>query len=483
MVSRMRPSKPAILTVFVVLACGFLPPGAVASVDSNPPGSASSADPTGIPETLEVPAPRRVAVRLVDGTRTSGPWLGFDAGAVLAEGERVPWSSMAAADRLRLGRDLIRASGPESAAGWGLLLVALELSESGDMVDRARARMERVAGPEAPAVLEAVRARVETIRAARGNDLASREAVTIRRRRPHLEPRPEGRSAIPAPRPGRLPAEVDSDRGTLRSLVEGEVEGLGLHLVPTTHTIVAGPRSLENAAALGVELDQFIEDCRARLGSPVGRPLPGGGVGLLAVDDLDDARLLAARHRLDWPEDERSLIVPRPEGWIVILAPPDGSCAERWAPLMADGTSADACRRVEIARIAGRIAMLEAGIGRVPGWMIDGFAESAAQGLVPTAPLEPSERPAAVLLLRNGGRPASIFATESGEPGWAADGDAHRLGYLFVTRLLETEASVFPGLVADLAAGATIDEAFRRRTGMTRSAWFADTIDWHRTND
>ena len=361
--------------------------------------------------------------------------------------------------------------------------MALEVSESGEMVGRARARLERVAGEEAPKTLEAVQAGVDAIREARRSKAASRDAIAIRRQRPHLVTVPNGGSAIPARRPGRLPVEVDSDRGGLRSLVEVEIEGLGLHLVPTTHTIAAGPESLELAAALGVELDQFLEDCRARLGGVVGTPLPGGGVALLATSDLDDARLLAARHRIDWPEGETSLVVPRPEGWIAILAPLDRSCIERWAPLMADGTAGDACRRVEMARIAARIAVLEAGVGRVPAWMVDGFAEAVAQRLVSTAPLEKSERAGAVHRLRTGGRPEVIFAADSGDSTWAPDGDAHRVAYLLVTRLLETNPALFPAIVADLAAGATVDEAFRRRTGMTLGAWFEDTVDWHRTND
>ncbi len=479
----MNRTTAAILTVIASLTCGSTTSGAPGAVPRSPGDRPVAGPEDQIPEVLEVLKPRRLAIQLLDGTRVSGPWLGFDAEGLLFEGGRVPWVSVSPADRLRVGRDLIRVAGGETAAAWSLLLVALEVSESGEMVGRARARLKQVAGEDAPKALETVQAGVDSIREARRSEAASRDAIAIRRQRPHLVTVPTGGSAIPARRPGRLPVEVDADRGGLRSLVEVEIEGLGLHLVPTTHTIAAGPDSLELAAALGVELDQFLEDCRARLGGAMGTPLPGGGVALLATSDLDDARLLAARHRIDWPEGETSLVVPRPEGWIAILPPLDRSCIERWAPLMADGTAEDACRRVEMARIAARIAVLEAGMGKVPAWMVDGFAEAAAQRLVSTAPLEKSERAAAVHRLRTGGRPEVIFAADSGDSTWAPDGDAHRLAYLMVTRLLETNPALFAGIVADLAAGATVDEAFRRRTGMTRGAWFEDTVDWHRTND
>lgn len=485
MLDPMTRTRPAILTVLLLATCGIpvSPTSSVASAD--PPSAGRST----IAEVVEVSAPRRFAIELIDGERRAGPWLGFDLDGVRDESGLVPWTRIRPADRLRLGRDLIRATGPENAADWGLLLAALELSESGDLADRARSRLQQIAGDAHPEVLEAVRKRVNHARAARQAAAAERQTAEIRRVRPHLETRGPGgaggpaTSAIPAPRPGRLPSEIDRDRGTLRTLVEGEVDGLGLQLVPTTFVLVAGPDELETVAAMGVDLDRMLNACRVRLGGAGDAFLPAGGVAMILTETLDDARWLAARHRLDWPTDESSLVIPRPEGWIAIVAPPGQARIDAWASVLPSGTAADVLRRVEIARLAGRVAMLEAGSGRVPGWMVDGFAEAAAQQLVGGAPLERFARPPAVAALRAGRTPQTIVATASGDPVWAPDGEARRVAYLLVTRLLESGDRVLPGIVADLSGGASIDDAFRRWNGMTFDAWCADTVDWHRTND
>lgn len=273
------------------------------------------------------------------------------------------------------------------------------------------------------------------------------------------------------------------DRAGLRDLVESAIDGLGLELVPTAGSLAGGAGTLESVAAIGVELDRCLDACRIRLGGRPDVALPGGGVAILTTERLDDARLLAAASRVDWPVGESSLLLPKPEGWIALVPPVDPERRAIWSTVMPAGKAEEAMRLVEVARLAGRVAMLEAGDGRVPGWLVEGFAEAAAQGLVPAAPLERLQRAAAVAVLRSGRSPRTIVSASPECEDWGPEGDARRVSHLLVTRLLESDPGAVPGIVAALRSGASIDTAFRRWTGLTLDGWFADSVAWYRTND
>jgi hypothetical protein len=165
--------------------------------------------------------------------------------------------------------------------------------------------------------------------------------------------------------------------------------------------------------------------------------LPAGGLAIIDPGDSDVARVLLARHLVDWPADEPSMLVPRPEGWIAILAAPDTSRRTRWAQALPDGEATIVLRDVELARIAARVAMLEAGAGRVPPWMVEGFAE-AALGLVALEQGEPAE--AAALLER-----ARRLLVDAGDAVYVAVVDV-RLGLVAVAhgQVAPQDLSGFP---------------------------------------
>jgi hypothetical protein len=308
-------------------------------------------------------------------------------------------------------------------------------------------------------------------------------AASMQIGRPHLLMSSVAGSAIPAHRLGRMPVDVERDRGELRRIVDIEVEGLGLETVPTAQVIAIGSGTLEQVAGVGVLMDRFLASTRSRLGTSSTTPLPAGGVAVIDPEDSDVARVLLARQRFDWPIDEPSILVPRPEGWIALLAEPDPARVRSWAAELPPGQVQTVMRQVELARIAARVAMLEAGAGRVPGWLVEGFAEAAAQAIVDAAPLERAGRRPTVAAIRDGRHPGWITSLPSSDDAWGADGDARRTAHLLVSRLLESGEAILPGIVRDLATGVDEDAAFQRWTGRTRSGWFDDCVDWYRTND
>jgi hypothetical protein len=479
----MSHARTAILTVLIVLICesaaygvGFEPP----SEPSPPSGSTSRPE---VLERIEVQTPRKVVIARVDGERLQGPWSGFDLESLLALDGRVRWSDIVPADRLRVGRDLIRALDHESPAAWSLLVAALELSGASDMADRARERLRRVADDRFGDWDQAATRLVTDARNRERAEDAAKAAVSMRVTRPHLAGHSAGSSARPARRPGRLDVDIDRDRDSLRRLVDREVDGLGLETVPTAQVIATASGPLESVAATGVQLDRFLGAARTRLGGPPEPALPVGGLSVIDPGDADVARILLARHLVDWPLDEPSILIPRPEGWIAILSEPDPARIERWGRDLPAGKAPTILREVELARIAARVAILEAGDGAAPPWMVEGFAEAAAQAIVDVAPIERLGRGPAVAAIRGGRHPAWITSLDPGDAAWSADGDARRTAHLLVSRLLESDATVLPGMVRDLGQGADVDGVFRRWTGLPLAAWLDDCVAWYRTND
>ena len=119
----------------------------------------------------------------------------------------------------------------------------------------------------------------------------------------------------------------------------------------------------------------------------------------------------------------------------------------------------------------------------LPAWLIEGFAETSAASLVRDSPIESMRRPRAVRAIRMGLSPSWILTVASDSPEYGFNGSARDLAMILVQRLLETQESTLPGIVADIKAGATADEAFRRRTGMTLQAWLTDAGEWFLYND
>lgn len=426
--------------------------------------------------------PRRDSARPEAGGFENGPWTGFDLEGLLREHDRVAWERIDAPDRLRAGREVLQRAGRGQDPGsLALLAVALAVVETGDIADRAAMEAIRAAGDDGSEIEQAITLAIQT----RLTEIRSlRDAAKARQMgsgRPHLQFDDPNAGPI---RPDLVPEVVARQRKDL----DHALEGLGLEVVPTGLSMSASSGSLEETSRRGVRLDRHLEDCARKLGlSPGERVLPGSLV-CIVLDDADDARLLAAtifHHR--WPGTDRTLMFTTSDGPWAMIMPPTEADLERLRRGGMDGDDDERrtmAMRLEEVRAAARATMLHARGGRrLPAWLVEGFAEAAAESLVEGSPIESLRRPRAIRSIR-AGRPSSlILEVDPDSDDYGEDGAARDLSMILVQRLLETDESTLPGLVADLKSGSTPDEAFRRRTGRTLAGWLADTDDWFRYND
>jgi hypothetical protein len=128
------------------------------------------------------------------------------------------------------------------------------------------------------------------------------------------------------------------------------------------------------------------------------------------------------------------------------------------------------------------LAMLETR-RTLPAWFVEGLAEAMASTLVPGSRIDAIRRPRALASIREGRSPRWILEVDGDDSVFDPEGLGRDVAFIVVTRLLEAGPGVVPGLVTDLKAGRSLDEAFRRRLGVSAAAWFADTADWFRFND
>lgn len=479
---------PAILAVLVGMTCS----------PAIPDGPGPTVDELDVPPVVLVASPPikvdpdfrfRIRMNLRGGSDRSGaanfengPWLGFDLEGLLMGQDRIAWERIAAPDRLRVGREALQRAGRgQDPAALALLAVALAVVETGDIADRAAAEAIRAAGNEASemkqAIEEAIQTRLAEIQARRDASRSKQMGAG----RPHL--RFDDPNAGPV-RPDLI-REVNARQ---RADLDDALEGLGFEVVPTGLSISAGSGTLEETSRMGVRLDRHLEDCARRLGLPPGdRVLPGSLV-CIVPGKVDEARLIAAtifRHR--WPEMDRSMMFNTSDGPWSIIMPPSAADLERLRQAGMDGDETsrrEMSMRLEEVRTAARATMLHARGGRrLPAWLVEGFAEAAADSLVDGSPLESMRRPRAIRTIR-AGRPSSwILQVDPDSDEYGASGSARDLSMILVQRLLEADESTFPGLVSDLKSGSTLDESFGRRTGRSYAGWLADTDDWFRYND
>lgn len=469
---------PAILTISTWLACGTTTGVQDTNerlVDSS--AEASVSDPDRI---SAIPALKRgFSFRVRPSARTNeapvswsptGPWRGFDQDGVLTGSTVVPWGEITSADRLRVGREILRRTGRDrDPASMAFLGVALAVVENDEISRRAIEEATRLAGEDGASIRSAIETEIETRTEARAARTRKNEAAALQDGRPHLA---YDDQSPPKPiDPFLVPTTLRQQRES----VEQAVAGLGLSIVPTDWTLSVGHGGLEAVSRHGVRMDRYLVDCRTRLGFPADvRPFPGALV-LIRVPNFDDARLIVADlFRQQWSNGDPSLMFPTSAGPWVFLPPVDS------------GNPAGGPTSVEFeeARIAGRSVILTAHGGRrLPGWMIEGFAEASAAFLVDSPSVEGALRPEAVAMIRAGRSPAWINSVSDDDAGWAPGGAARGLSLILVTRLLESGDEVFPGIVAGLKAGEPVDEVFRRWTGLTLQEWFDDSAVWFRFND
>ncbi|MBQ72451.1 MAG: hypothetical protein CMJ67_06045 [Planctomycetaceae bacterium] len=479
---------PAILTGMICLTCSPASLGGVALVDDSDLEKADfrvAAPPIDVEPAFRfrVRMERRAGIPTSEkGDFESGPWIGFDLEGARRVGDVVPWLRISSADRLRLGREVLRrADLAKDVPSLALLAVALSATEQDSVSARAVDTAVRYAGDQGLEVREAMVSALDEHLMELEERRNAATSVSMALGRPHL--------AFDAPGGGPIdPALMPAARARQRVALDDAIAGLGLNVVPTGLSITAAAGTLEEVSRIGVRLDRHLEQCASRIGlSPEERVLPGALV-YIAPEEADQARLLIATvfdHR--WPDSDRSMMFCPPDGPWAVVKPPDAAVLEQYRRAGVAGDDAARRRmagRIEEALAAGRATMLHArGGARLPAWLVEGFAETSAASLVKDSPIESMRRPRAVRGIRMGRSPLWILSVDPDSPEYGFNGSARDLAMILVQRLLETRESTLPGIVADLKAGATPDEAFRRRTGMTLQAWLADAGEWFLYND
>jgi hypothetical protein len=486
---------PAILTVWISLACrtgeaaswefwgwrdagqGYLNDDLTAQRGGiTPVDEVDSTLPDG-QVVVETPFPLRI--RDLKGTHHAGRVSQFDDRGLSGEIGAIPWIDLAPADRFRIGRDALRKSRRDDVVGRAWLLFMLRSTDSGEFCDRAERLLRARAGVDADRIIAAAEMRAQEVR---GNAEAVRlaaESERLKQGRPHL------RSASVAPWAVPDPIKQGSLAEQLRIKGESAAEGLGLKGVRTGSTVVLGLASLESLARDGVAFDRLTSEIAPRLGLRPGRnPFPGALL-VMEVVDHDTLRLMAGTiFDHEAPHDDDSILFPTDDGPFAIMAMPDNDGIAAISAGMSGGDPIEMLRSLERARIVARACLVHAHTRRsLPAWLVEGIAEYLASILIEDAPIDSIRRERALRSMRDGRAPGWILGLDGDGEGFDLDGLARDVSFVLVTRLFETDPRTVPGLVADLKGGMTVDEAFRRWTGMTAGAWFEDTADWFRFND
>jgi len=477
----MRRLAPVILTACGVLACGVATPAA-ASTDDPPAESTEPASPaTAFQEgVVGLASPLPLRIEDLAGKTYVGKVDRFDDDGIYGAIGFVRWVDLKPADRFRIGRSLLSRARREDVAGLAWLVYMLEATRTDGFRDRAVNLLIAAAGDDADAWLAESRRRAQELLDASAALAAASEAARFRRGRPHHHPR--GSNAWP-PIDVRTGVEA-ADR--LRAAGEEATEGLGLEGVRTRRTIVIGGGGVDRLARVGVRCDRWLDGIAATLGLPPGLdPFPGG-VLLVEVADHDQLRMLSAgRFGHEVLDADDAIVFVTDDGPFIITAPPR---AERISNV-ARGIDPDRdpnaglVAEEEVRCITrGMLAMLETR-RTLPAWFVEGLAEAMASTLVPGSRIDAIRRPRALASIREGRSPRWILEIDGDDSVFDPEGLGRDVAFIVVTRLLEAGPGVVPGLVTDLKAGRALDEAFRRRLGVSAAAWFADTADWFRFND
>ncbi|MDG2133864.1 MAG: hypothetical protein P8J88_10285 [Phycisphaerales bacterium] len=477
----MRRSVPAILTACCLVTCGLVSPGNGSTDD--PPADSSGADTPGkafLRGEVRLESPLPLRIQDLTGKTSAGKVDRFDEVGLYGEIGSVPWASMKPADRFRIGRAVLDRARRMDPSGLAWLVFMLEATGADAFRDRAADLLVAASGEDADAWLKAASRRAQELLDASADLAAASDAARFGRGRPHHHPR--GSKAWPT-----IDVRTSVEAAArLRAAGEEATDGLGFEGVRTRRTIVIGGQEVERLARDGVRCDRWLDGIAATLGLPPGLdPFPGG-VLIVQVADHDQLRMLAAgRFGHEVLDADDAIVFVTDDGPFIITAPPR---AERVANL---ARSIDADRdpksvlvsEEEVRSITrAMVAMLDTRRGP-PAWLVEGLAEALAATLVPGSRIDSIRRPRALASIRGGRSPRWILEIDGDDPGFDPEGAARDMAFIVVTRLLESGPGVIPGLVNDLKAGRSLDEAFRRRLGGSSAAWFDDTADWFRFND
>ena len=476
-----RRPLPAILTACGLLTCGLAAPGAV-SIEDPPAESPGSVAPEALFLRGEVKlvSPLPLRIEELTGKTSVGKVDRFDDVGLYGEIGSVPWAAMKPADRFRIGRAVLDRARRVDPPGLAWLVFMLEATGADAFRDRAADLLIAAAGEDADAWLEEAARRAQELLEASAALAAASDAARFARGRPHHHPR--GSKAWPT-----IDVRTSVEAAArLREAGEEATDGLGFEGVRTRRTIVIGGREVDRLARDGVRCDRWLDGIAATLGLPPGLdPFPGG-VLVVEVGDHDQLRLLSAGHfGHEVLDADDAIVFVTDDGPFIIIASPRPQRVENLGRVIGPDRDPKAVlvSEAEVRCITrGMVAMLET--RRVPpAWLLEGLAEAMASTLVPGSRIDSIRRPKALASIRGGRPPRWILDLDGDDPAFDPEGLGRDVAFIVVTRLLESGRGVIPGLFADLKAGRSLDEGFRRRLGVSSAAWFDDTANWFRFND
>ena len=463
--SLMDVRSPAILTVCLLLACGFWGEMAVAQVAADPPKTATEAVfqlPEGV-KSLDMAIPVRVA--LLDGERFQGEAERWSPEGLEGDFGQMAWEKMAVADHYRLWRTCLQNSGLDTAEGWAGLVLGLKLREAEPrFIQRAMSRLRSLAAvdrmPEIEAVINTALTKARTLRK---EQEAARSAQ-------ELQVSPPWQRVIGTDKWSLPDAEQQAHRAAkTREAYEQKLSPFAMKVAEGASTMVIGNASLQQLALLAARLDALHRDLvKLFQGANPHNIFPGRMVVVL-VPDRDQLRLLSA-------ENFRQVVPSGVDGMLFY----DGHDPI----IMMIGGDDPTERYEEIVRLFIR-AFLHAhrSARALPPWLDSGLVDVLTERMAPDAKESLDRRRRALAAMRGGRHPQWLLEVERDDPRIWPDGPARDLAYVLVTRLWEEHPAAMVGLVNDIKEGAAPDGVLKRRFGQSPAEFMNDSATWFRFND
>ena len=463
--SFMSVRSPAILTVCLLLTCGFWEGMALAQITTDPPKEATETVfrlPEGV-KSLDRGIPVRVA--LLDGVRFQGKAERWSPDGLEGDFGQIEWKKMSVADHYRLWRTCLVNSGMDAAEGWAGLLVGLELREAEPrFIQRARSRLRTLASEDRmPEIESVINAAVASGRTLQKEQDAARAAQELQVSPPHQRVIGTDKWSLPdAEQQARCAAKA-------REAHEQKLSPFAMKVAEGASAMVIGNASLKQLALLAARLDALHQDLvRLFEGANPHNIFPGRLVVIL-VPDRDQLRLLAA-------ENFRQVVPGELDGMLFY----DGHDPV----IMMIGGDDPSERYEQIAHLFIR-AFLHAhrSARALPPWLDSGLVDVLTERMVPDAKESLGRRTRALTAMRAGRHPQWLLEVERDDPRIWPDGPARDLAYVLTTRLWEENPRAMVGLVNDIKDGAAPNDVLRRRFGQRPPEYMNDSATWFRFND
>lgn len=408
----------------------------------------------GPPVTLQ--RPLTVRLSLQEGGEVRGQIIEWSDDGVTLEGAAagVRWEDVVPADRFRVWRQVLRSSKHDTLEGWTrLATVFLVLDDDRRLAKRAMDRVKLLAGREqANAVEAALLADVE-------KQQRARSAKEVERRAEELKQGPPHRAVQRAHDwPVRVPDDQAEEAERVRTMAEAMVDGLNLHPAQSAAFLVFGPGETRVNALRALELDDLHGSFAKFLGAESRVNIFPGVAVVILLPDYSTLRLLAVEQfQFAVGEDVEAVLFYQGDTPIIL--------------------GVESSEHTEVAREAA-LAVLHAhrSARGLALWFEVGLSEFVANETTPKSSIDSERR----------GRGLAAIRSDR-SAGWLEDfsprGIGRDLGYLFVTRLIETRPVAVSRLVHRVKSGTPFGEAFRQSIGMSPAAYVAECRRWFTLND